>query len=680
MGDAKIARRGRPRRLKGEKLMSRSASEYTIQEVSAKLGVPVQKLRRWDAQGVLVARRTDGGHRRYAREIVDGLAGSALGPPMDSYEDQLATARKSLREKRRIIQLLLESESRYRDLVETSHDLIWSTDAQGRFTYLNNGAFDLLGIPPKELLGRCFFDFEARPSHISNRRFFSTLRKSGEVKNHIAHLLAGDGSDRWIGINARVQHDESGQICGIRGTARNVTEQHEAALQIEHLATHDSLTGLPNRVSLQRALDHALANGDVGAVLFIDIDHFKYVNDNFGHRSGDQLIVGVSGVLKEAVKQFNGQVFRLGGDEYAVHLPESLRGNATKVGDQLLESLRHYRFQSAAHQRMSSLTASIGIALYPFHGSDVTGLLSNADIAMYQAKDSGRNRCVLYDQDAQSLRRTHSRVQWANRLRDVLDDDRLVLYYQPVVRLSDLRTVHCEILVRLRDDAGNLILPSQFIEYAESLGLVQEIDMRVVDRLLEYLRAPETRNTRFRYFVNLSRVSISDQHWVRKFHNMLAAADVNHSQLVFEITETAAMSDVDVTQQFIRELKQMGCRFALDDFGAGFSSFYYLKRFDVDYLKIDGGFVRDLATDEANRIFVKALCDVARGLNKQVVAEWVENRETLQLLNEMGTLYAQGYLFHRPIPLWEEVPERIVLPASEPARAEQGGMRAAERD
>jgi diguanylate cyclase (GGDEF)-like protein/PAS domain S-box-containing protein/excisionase family DNA binding protein len=657
--------------------MSRSASEYTIQEASAKLGVPVQKLRRWDAQGVLVARRTDGGHRRYSREIIDGLAGSALGQPMDGYEDQLATARKSLREKRRIIQLLLESESRYRDLVETSHDLIWSTDAQGRFTYLNNGAFDLLGIPPKDLLGRCFFDFEARPSHISNRRFFSILKKNGEVKNHIAHLLAADGSDRWIGINARVQHDEAGQICGIRGTARNVTEQHEAALQIEYLATHDSLTGLPNRVSLQRALEAALANGDVGAVLFIDIDHFKYVNDNFGHRSGDQLIVGVSGVLKEAVKQFNGQVFRLGGDEYAVHLPESLRGNATKVAEHLLEGLRHYRFQSSAHQRVSSLTASVGIALYPFHGSDVVGLLSNADIAMYQAKDTGRNRSVLYDQDAQSLRRTHSRVQWANRLRQVLDDDRLLLYYQPVVRLSDLRTVHCEILVRMRDDSGNVVLPSQFIEYAESLGVVQEIDMRVVERLLEHLRAPETRNARIRYFVNLSRVSISDQRWVRKFHSMLAGSDVSHSQLVFEITETAAMSDVDVTQQFIRELKHMGCRFALDDFGAGFSSFYYLKRFDVDYLKIDGGFVRDLATDEGNRIFVKALCDVARGLNKQVVAEWVENRETLHILNEMGALYGQGYLFHRPMPLWEEVPERVVLPTGEPAGSDLSALREA---
>jgi diguanylate cyclase (GGDEF)-like protein/PAS domain S-box-containing protein len=645
--------------------MSRLPSEYSIQEASAKLGVPVQKLRRWDTQGVLVARRTEGGHRRYSREIIDGLAGSVLVMPTDKYEDELATARKALREKRRIIQLLLESESRYRDLVETSHDLIWTTDAQGRFTYLNNGALDIFGVAPRELINRCFFDFEARPSHISNRRFLSALRRHGEVKNYVTHLVAADGTDRWVGINARVSHDEAGQICGIRGTARNVTEQHEAALQIEHLATNDSLTGLPNRVSLQRTLEQALQSGDVGAVLFIDIDHFKDVNDNFGHRSGDQLIVGVSGVLKEAAKEFNGQVFRLGGDEYAVHLPEALRATASRAAEHLLDAMRHYRFQSSAQQRVSSLTASVGIALYPFHGSDVTGLLSNADIAMYLAKDGGRNRWVLYDQDALSLRRTHNRVQWANRLRDVLDADRLVLYYQPVVRLTDLRTVHCEILVRLRDDSGNIVLPGQFIEYAESLGIVQEIDTRVVERLIEYLRSPEGREHKLRFFVNLSRVSISDGHWVRKFNSMVSGADVNHSQLVFEITETAAMSDVDTTQQFIRELKQLGCRFALDDFGAGFSSFYYLKRFDVDYLKIDGSFVRDLATDEANRIFVRALCDVARGLNKQVVAEGVETRETMRILSDMGTLFAQGYLFQRPMPLWEDVPERIALSSGE---------------
>ena len=646
--------------------MARLPSEYTIQEASAKLGVPVQKLRRWDSQGVLVARRTEGGHRRYAREIIDGLAGSALGTSNDRYEDELATARKTLREKRRIIQLLLESESRYRDLVETSHDLIWTTDSQGRFTYLNNGALDIFGMQPRDLLGRCFFDFEARPSHISNRRFLSTLRRHGEVKNYITHLISTDGSDRWVGINARVSHDETGQIVGIRGTARNVTEQHEAALQIEFLATHDPLTGLANRVSLQRTLEHALSQGDVGAVLFIDIDHFKYVNDNFGHRSGDQLIVGVSGVLKEAASEFNGQVFRLGGDEYAVHLPDSLRGHAMKVAEGLLDALRHFRFQSLnQQQRVAGLTASIGIALYPFHGSDVTGLLSNADIAMYQAKDGGRNRFVLYDQDAQGLRRTHHRVQWANKLRDVLDEDRLVLYSQPVVRMADMRTVHYEVLSRVRDESGNMLLPSQFIEYAEALGMVQEIDLRVLGRVLEYVSAPERKDEKMRYSVNLSRVSISDPHWVRKFAKMIAATDCARNQLVFEITETAAMSDVDVTQQFIREVKQLGCRFALDDFGAGFSSFYYLKRFDADYLKIDGAFVRDLLTDEGNRIFVKALCEVAHGLKKQVIAEWVEDREVMKALTEIGTEYGQGYLFHRPAPLLSEASAQLATSAAE---------------
>ena len=634
--------------------------EYSIRDASAKLGVPVQQLRRWDAQGVLVARRTDGGHRRYSREIIESFTRTAPKSTPES-EDKLAATKKTLQEKRRVTQLLIESENRYRDLVETSHDLIWTTDTQGRFTYLNNATVDIFGLTAQQLLGRSIFDFESRPSQFTNRRYLSALCRSGEIRDYVIQVVSSDGTDRWVGINARLSRDDSGRISGIRGTARNITKQQEAARTIEYLETHDSLTSLPNRVSLQHTLEQALAAGDVGAVLFIDIDHFKYVNDNFGHRAGDLLIVGVSGVLKEAAKAYGGQVFRLGGDEYAVHLPEVLRSQGVRAADQLLEALRHYRFLALGQHRMSSVTASIGIALYPFHGVDVVALLSSADLAMYQAKDSGRNRHFLYDQDARGLRRTHNRVHWASRLRHVLDDDRISLYYQPVVRLSDLSTVHCEILLRIRDEQGGIVLPSQFIEHAETLGLVQEFDMRVVERMLEFLGQSAHHGPKWRYFVNLSRVSISDPQWVRKFHHMLQSSSADLSQLVFEITETAAMHDVDVTEQFIRELKSMGCRFALDDFGAGFSSFYYLKRFDVDYLKIDGGFVRDLATDEANRIFVRALCDVAEGLNKQVIAEWVETEDVLNILKEMGTLFGQGFYFKTPAPLWENMPEKIVI-------------------
>jgi diguanylate cyclase (GGDEF)-like protein/PAS domain S-box-containing protein len=623
------------------------------------LGIPIQKLRRWDEQGVLTATRSHGGHRRYDRELIDRLV--AVGGPGASATKELATVRKSLAEKRRIIQLLLESESRYRDLVETSHDLIWTTDSQGRFTYLNAASSAIFGLAAKELLGRCFFDFEAGTSHVSNRRFLASLKRTGEVKHYVSRLVTARGEDRWIGINARIVADDSGNASGIRGTARDITEEQLATLRIEHLAMHDALTELPNRLSLQRKVDMALQSGGVGALLFLDIDHFKYVNDNFGHRTGDQLIVGVGSVLRDVMRGVNGDLYRLGGDEFAIHLPTALRKEAVETAEKALDAVRRYRFQAADDKVISNLAVSAGVALYPFHGNDMMALLANVDIAMYQAKDLGRNRAVIFDQAADHMRSTHRRIYWAKKLRDALDADRLVLFQQPVVRLKDRKAVHHEILVRIRDDAGGYLQPSSFIELSESLGLIQDIDIRVVEKLLGYLRASGNANKKLRYFVNLSRVSISDPHWIKRFHSVLRGSGVNPGQLVFEITETAAMSEIDVTISFIKRLKDMGCRFALDDFGAGFSSFYYLKRFDVDYLKIDGSFIRDLAVDEGSRIFVRALNDVAHGLEKQVIAEWVETPEALNLLLGMGTHFGQGHLFQKAMPLEGglELPEQL---------------------
>ncbi len=640
--------------------------EYSIQDASELLGIPIQKLRRWDEQGVLVALRTSGGHRRYSKELIDRLGASGLaGSNADKTSQELATVKRALAEKRRIIQLLLESENRYRDLVETSHDLIWATDSQGRFTYLNTAAHDIFGLAPRDLIGRCLFDFEAGAAHISNRRFLAQLRRRGEVKNYVTHVLTAGGQDRWIGINARVTHDDNGEVLGIRGTARDITEQHLAIQRIEHLAMHDSLTELPNRHSLQERLEAAIHDGGVGALLFIDIDHFKYVNDNFGHRSGDQLIIGVGSALRGALRDCGGELYRLGGDEFAIHLPESLRKQASETAEAALDAVRHYRFRASEQRIISNLSASCGIALYPFHGSDVPGLFSNVDIAMYQAKELGRNRCVLFDQASDSLRSTHKRIHWAKRLRDALDDDRITLFAQPVVRLRDRKAMHHEILVRLRDDEGGFVQPSSFIELAESLSMVQEIDMQVVEKLLQFMRHHNQIGKKLRYFVNLSRVSISDQRWVQRLISLLRTSGADASQFVFEITETAAMSEIDVTLSFIRRLKDMGCRFALDDFGAGFSSFYYLKRFEVDYLKIDGSFIRDLATDEGSRLFVRALNDVANGLSKQVVAEWIETPEALKILTEMGAQYGQGYLFSKPVPL----EDTIHVPAVRPVRA-----------
>jgi EAL domain-containing protein (putative c-di-GMP-specific phosphodiesterase class I) len=242
----------------------------------------------------------------------------------------------------------------------------------------------------------------------------------------------------------------------------------------------------------------------------------------------------------------------------------------------------------------------------------------------------------------------------------------VVIWSQPVVRIADRKVVSHELLVRILDSDGELVLPGQFMEIAEELGLAQEIDMRVLLKLLAWIAQPEQRARGASYFVNLSRASIADPHWVRRFLRTLAAAQIDHTQLVFEITETDAMADVNVTQQFIAELRALGCRFALDDFGAGFSSFYYVKRFDVDYLKIDGAFVQELEKDDAAKLFVQALCDVAKGLNKQVIAEWVETPQTLEILSGMGAQYAQGNVFAAPQPL---IPEGSELEADEARRA-----------
>ena len=625
--------------------------EYSIQEAAERLGLPIHTLRRWHEHGILIARRTEGGHRRYPRELIDTLASTNVSGLTGSASDELAAVKRTLEDKRRVIQLLLESEKRYRDLVETSHDLVWTTDAQGRFTYVNAASLEVFGLEPSAIIGRCFFDFETRPAHIANRRFLAKLMRNGEVRNYLTHLQTIHGQDRWIGINARVTASESGAVIGIRGTARDVTEAQTAMMEMERMAARDHLTALPNRTALQAQLQQSLESNEHGAVIFLDLDHFRYVNESFGYPAGDQLLIGIAAVLREALESTGAKIYRLGGDEFAVIARNKLRAQAAELTEKTLEAIRQYRCVLRAGHRMWGVSASAGVALYPFHGNDVPGLLSNVDAAMFQAKEAGRNRYVLFGNDPDDRRSTHRRVHWSRKLRDAIDADRIVLHCQPVVRLTDRKTVHYEVLARLRDDDDTLIQPAQFIELAESLGLIREIDLRVVEKVLRHIAANPSRHEPLRYFVNLSRVSISDPAWVARFQQLLCSAPVRPGQLVFEITETAAMTEVDVTLKFIERLKDMGHRFALDDFGAGFSSFYYLKRFEVDYIKIDGGFIRDLCEGNSNALFVRALNDVARGLSKQVIAEGVETKQAFDMLLQMGAQYGQGYYFRSPYPM-----------------------------
>lgn len=642
----------------GIETMSEQEHSYTIDQVAQLLGVSAQKLRRWDEQGILGALRTDGGHRRYPKELIDRLVRANDGAFADKTSRELASIKKTLAEKRRIIQLLIESEGRYRDLVETSHDLIWQTDAEGRFTYLNAAAHEIFGLPPHDLLGRCFFSFETNGAHVPNRRFLATLHRNGEVQNHVTHLSTARGEDRWIGINARITRDENGAMLGIRGTARDVTEQHLAIRRAEHVALHDALTDLPNRGALQRQVEAALQAGQTGAIVMIDMDHFKRVNTVFGHGAGDQLVLGLSGVLRSVTRDRRGELFRVGEDQFVLHLPDAQREDALAAADIALDAVQNYRLETAHNRVMSSNTASIGIALHPLHGADWSTLLSAMDAATHQAKDQGRNRVVLFNPASDALRASHRRTHWSRLISEALDQDEIALYVQPAVQLRTGAPVHHEIFVRIRDDRGAWAEARQFISTAESTGYAPALDQRVLTRVLTHIHDHGSL-PRQRYSINLCAASISDAAWVRELGDIIRSSGVPGERLVFEVSEKSAMENIDATAAFIEQLRPLGARFALDDFGTGFSSFYYLKRFEVDYLKIHHSFTAEFRDNAESRVFVKALNGLARDLKRQVVAKGVEDAETLKLLKEAGTLYAQGRFLQPVARLSDSVTTRM---------------------
>ncbi len=639
----------------GENGMSDQDQSYTIEQTSQLLGISAQKLRRWDEQGILSAQRTEGGHRRYPREVIDRLVQANGGAFAEKTSRELASVKRTLAEKRRIIQLLIESEGRYRDLVETSHDLIWQTDAEGRFTYLNAAAHQIFGLAPKDLIGRCFFNFETNGAHIPNRRFLATLHRNGEVQNQLTHLTTARGEDRWIGINARVTRDENGDMLGIRGTARDVTEQHLAIRKAEHVAMHDALTDLPNRSALQRVVDGALQSGQVGAAIMIDMDYFKRVNTAFGHGAGDQLVLGLAGVLRDVARDCSGELFRVGEDQFVLHLPESLREDAQTAADMALDAVQNYRLETAHNRVISNITASIGVAMYPFHGSDWPALLSAIDSATHQAKDQGRNCVVQFNPASDALRASHRRTHWSHLISEALAQDEFALYLQPAVQILTGAVIHHEIFLRVRDEHGAWADTERFMNIAETMGYAPALDQRVVARVLTHMY--ENRKSPLPpYAMNLSAASISDPAWVRELVEMVGTSGVPGSQLIFEISEKSAMENIDATATFIEKLRPLGARVALDDFGTGFSSFYYLKRFDVEYLKIDESFTRDLQENEESRVFVKAVNDLAQGLKRQVIAKGIENAGTRKVLKEAGALYGQGNLFQAAIPLDAKLP------------------------
>ena len=428
-----------------------------------------------------------------------------------------------------------------------------------------------------------------------------------------------------------------------------MTRERQTAEQLIYLAERDSLTGLYNRHRFQEELARMIVDADrrntCGALLFFDLDEFKYVNDTFGHRAGDSMLIRVAGEVSSLIRR--NEIFsRLGGDEFAVLLPEADEKEAAMLGERIVRAIAQIPFRFEG-QNMR-LTASLGIALYPVHASNVEELIAHADTAMYQAKEVGKNAWRIYRSDLDASRQMLSRITWNERITYALENDLLRLHFQGVYSAADNELSHLEVLVRMVDQADptRLIMPGHFIPIAEQSGKILDIDRWVIEESVKLLASSANMPS---LAINISGRSFDDPALPQFISGCLQKYGVAPYRILIELTETSAVSDLHDAQRFIEALHVTGCRTCLDDFGNGFSSFAYLKHLKADILKIDGLFIRDLPNDRDNQVFVKAIVDVARGLRKITVAEFVEDAETLGMLKGFGVDLVQGYHLDMPV-------------------------------
>ena len=443
-------------------------------------------------------------------------------------------------------------------------------------------------------------------------------------------------------------HNQEGRFIGRLWIYEDITRERQTAEQLIYLAERDSLTGLFNRHRFQEEMGRTLAEADRrvirGALLFFDLDEFKYINDTFGHRAGDAMLIRIAGEIGALVRRK--EIFsRLGGDEFAILAPDVTQDQAQALAERVIRAVSQIPFRFEGQNLR--LTTSLGVALYPQHADNVEELIAHADAAMYQAKDAGKNTWRIYRPERDASREMINRMTWNERITHALENELLRLHFQGVFQARGGERSHFEVLVRMldKDNIEQIIMPGHFIPFAEKSGKILDIDRWVVRESIALLA--ESTDTPS-LAVNISGRSFDEPSLPQYIAEQLAQAKVAPSRLHVELTETSAVSDLHDAQRFIEALRQTGCKVCLDDFGAGFSSFSYLKHLKVDTLKIDGLFIRNLVNDRDNQVFVKAIVDVARGLHKKTIAEFVEDAETLLMLQKFGVDMVQGYHLDMP--------------------------------
>ncbi|MGH8288875.1 MAG: EAL domain-containing protein [Steroidobacteraceae bacterium] len=600
------------------------------------------------------------------------------------YEGTIA----DITERKRAEQAIFAEKERAQVTLQSIGDAVISTDADGRIEYINPVAESLTAWTLEEARGRPIGEVLSLVNEITHEPIENPLLcvlGGAETTSPADHsvLITRSGHEVAIQESAAPICDRQGRVIGAVIVFHDVTRERRLKRALSYQASHDALTGLINRREFDNRLHAAVLSAQRGegtyALLYIDLDQFKVVNDTCGHQAGDRLLRDVTGLLQSRVRTSD-TIARLGGDEFGVLLAGCTVEQSTRIAEGVRQAIRDYRFVWGASTL--SVGASVGVVQIAAETESVANVMSAADIACYAAKDEGRNRVHLYESDGISHPR-HREMHWVARVTRAAEENRLELFFQPIRPIGQLgATAFHELTVRLRDEDGRLVSPGEFIPAAERYNVMSVIDRWVVQRAIERLKEwasrgalreianasargsvrGEARQTRPiagaglpLIAVNLSGTSLNEQSFIDFVLQQVGDPTLARA-LCFEITETAAVTNLSNATFVMRELKARGCRFALDDFGTGLSSFMYLKTLPVDYLKIDGQFISHVADDPVDRSMVEAICKVGKALGIEIVAECVESQAVLDELSRIGIDYAQGYFLARPEPF-----ERLVL-------------------
>lgn len=523
--------------------------------------------------------------------------------------------------------------------------------AENQVKYCNTTFLRIWMIPEEvELVGKSASEVLAystnelaRPDHFS--RHLLEVLETHEMSSSFEISLS-DG--RVVTQLSYPVRDADGRFIGRLWIYEDVTRERQTAEQLIYLAERDALTGLYNRRRFEDELARFLKESDrhrrQGALLFFDLDEFKYINDTFGHRAGDSVLIRVAGEVG-ALTRKNEVFSRLGGDEFGVLMPDATEDDAIRLAERIVRAVSQIPFRLEGHNLR--LTTSLGIAHYPQNATNAEELVAHADAAMYQAKEAGKNAWAVYRAERDASREMISRLSWNDRIDRAFEKGLWRLNFQGVYHAGNGELSHLEVLIRLVDEThvNRMIMPGHFISYAEKNGKILEIDRWVLSQSIALLaKRPHMPPLA----VNISGRSFDQPALPHFIEQELGRHGVHPDRLLVELTETSAVSDLQDAERFIEALRRTGCGTCLDDFGTGFASFAYLKHLKADLLKIDGLFIRDLPNDRDNQVFVKSIVDVARGLSKRTVAEFVENEETLAMLRQFGVDMVQGYYLDKP--------------------------------